>query len=313
MPHAPFAGVVPACALLLTLSACQGREPPVVPPGAELTWDRVQDSTMRVASITGLDGPEAVRYDPDQDVYFVSNFTGDPMVRDSSGFVSQVGADGTIEALRFATGTPERPLHAPRGMFITGDTLWTVDLDGVHGFDRRTGASLAYVDFTGFAPGFLNDIAAGPDGALHVTDTGLSRIYRLAGGMVTIASADSTLGQPNGITWDGANRRFLLAHWGGRQSLQAWRPADSALATYATSTGSSFDGVEVLDGRVLVASQADSSLHLVDGPTTRVIIRAGGRPADIGVDTRRRRVALPFVDLNRVDIWALPPEPGPAA
>jgi hypothetical protein len=31
-----------------------------------------------------------------------------------------------------------------------------------------------------------------------------------------------------------------------------------------------------------------------------------GRPADIGVDTRRGRVAVPYIALNRVDIWALP-------
>jgi hypothetical protein len=30
-----------------------------------------------------------------------------------------------------------------------------------------------------------------------------------------------------------------------------------------------------------------------------------GRPADIGIDTRRQRVAVPYVALNRVDIWSL--------
>ncbi|HUG40860.1 MAG TPA: hypothetical protein VMM12_10255, partial [Longimicrobiales bacterium] len=39
----------------------------------------VQDSTDIVFSVTGLSGPEAVRYDPDQDVYFIASFgeTGD--------------------------------------------------------------------------------------------------------------------------------------------------------------------------------------------------------------------------------------------
>ena len=30
-----------------------------------------------MAVVTGFSGPEAVRYDPDQDVYFVANFNGD--------------------------------------------------------------------------------------------------------------------------------------------------------------------------------------------------------------------------------------------
>jgi hypothetical protein len=31
-----------------------------------------------------------------------------------------------------------------------------------------------------------------------------------------------------------------------------------------------------------------------------------GEPADIGIDTRRQHVAVPYLDLNRVDIWRLP-------
>ena len=47
------------------------------------------------------------------------------------------------------------------------------DADAVRGFHRRSGAPLAAVDFSGVNPGFLNDVAAGPDGAVHVTDTGI--------------------------------------------------------------------------------------------------------------------------------------------
>jgi hypothetical protein len=73
------------------------------------------------------------------------------------------------------------------------------------------------------------------------------------------------------------------------------------------SGGSKFDGVEVLSGgRVLVASQGDSSLHLFTGGTGHPIIRTGGAPADIAVDTKRNRVAVPFVDRNLVEIWQLP-------
>jgi hypothetical protein len=59
-------------------------------------------------------------------------------------------------------------------------------------------------------------------------------------------------------------------------------------------------------GRLLVASQADTSLHLFEGASGRPIIRVGGPPADIGVDTRRNRVAVPIVALHRVEIWQLP-------
>ena len=274
--------------------------------GSDLEWTTMQDSTDRIASITGFSGPEAVRYDAVGDVFFVSNFNGDGSDRDANGFISRVTVDGTIDELQFATGTSDHPLHAPRGMFVQADTLWAADVDGLHGFDRRTGDHLAFVDFTSFEPGFLNDIAAGPDGALYVTDTGSSRIYRLSGGEVTVAVEDTMLGQPNGIAWDADNDQFLLMPWGGRQQLRAWSPVTDEIVEVATSAGGFFDGVEIVNGRVVVASQADSSLHVIEDGATRQIVQVVGRPADIGVDVRRHRVAVPYISLNQVDIWQLP-------
>lgn len=301
-------------ALLLTVlpswAACAPRETASTPGPAgspAIGWSAELDSTSLVASVTGLAGPEGVRYDPDQDVYFVSNFNGRAS-GDSNGFISRVSPQGEVTAREFMVGTPAAPLHGPRGMFIVADTLWAADAQGVHGFDRRTGAHLAFVDFGRFAPGFLNDIARGPDGALYVTDTGKSRLYRMHGGEATLVLEDSLLGPPNGITWHAASGRFLVAPWGGGQTFRAWRPGQSALEVVATSPGGRFDGIEVVGTRVLVASQRDSSLHVLENGTGRRLIRLGGAPADIGIDTRRARVAIPFVARDRVEIWALPKE-----
>lgn len=267
-------------------------------------WASLRDSTHRVVIVTGLEGPEAVRYDPEQDLYFVANFNGEA-AGDSNGFVSRVRSDGAIDSLRFMVGTPSAPLHGPRGMFIAGDTLWVADADGIHGFHRRTGRHLAFVDFRSFEPGFLNDVALGPDGALYITDTGRSRLYRMVGSEVTVALDDSLLGPPNGVTWDAAGERFVLAPW-RRAAFQAWHPGDATSDSIATGTGGQYDGIEVWDGRVIAASQADSSLHVIESGTSRPFIRVPGRPADIGIDTRRGRVAVPYIALNRVDIWDLP-------
>ncbi len=272
----------------------------------DLDWETVQDSTDRVAVVTGLSEPEAVRYDVVSDLFFVSNFNGDGDDRDTNGFISRANVDGTLEELLFAVGTDIYPLHAPRGMFIQGDTLWAVDIDGIHGFNRLSGEQLKFVDFRTFEPGFLNDVASGPLGALYITDTGRSRIYRMLGDQVTIAVEDSLLGQPNGITWFGDVGNFLLAPWGGRQVLKAWNPTTGEISEIVNSTGGYFDGIEVVNGEVIVASQADSSLHRFADGVTRQIVRVAGSPADIGVDVRRNRVAVPYIDLNRVDIWQLP-------
>jgi hypothetical protein len=265
------------------------------------------DSARLIASPAGFTEPEAVRYDPDQDVYFVTNWgTGPTEAKDNNGFISRMTPDGTVERLKFiAGGTGGATLHSPRGMTIVGDTLWAVDADAVRGFNRRTGAPLATADFSAFKLGFLNDIAAGPD-ALYVTDTGTDRIYRIAGGRVTVALQDSAIGNPNGITWDGAGRRFIVVPWED-SVIKAWTPGSKTLNVIGKDGATKFDGVEILSGdRVLVASQSDSSLHLFAGGTGRPIIRTGGEPADIAVDTKRNRVAVPFVARNLVEIWQLP-------
>jgi sugar lactone lactonase YvrE len=262
----------------------------------------------RVALVGGFSGPEAVRYDPRQDVYFVGNFNGPGGARDNNGFISRLHPDGRVQSLRFIAGGENGvTLHAPRGMAIVGDTLWAADVDAVRGFDRRTGAPVATVDFSGFAPGFLNDVAPGPEGALYVTDTGKNRIYRVVGRQVSVAREDSTLNRPNGITWDRWGGRLVVVPYGGKQTLFGWRPGQAELEAVATTPGGRLDGVEVLGpGRILVASQADSSLHLVVGGRGRALVRTAGAPADIGVDTRRGRVAVPFIALNQVEIWQLP-------
>jgi sugar lactone lactonase YvrE len=242
-----------------------------------------------VAVVEGFTGPEAVRYDPDQDVYFVSNFgSGSGGARDTNGFISRMRADGTIESLRWiAGGANGVVLHGPRGMYVVGDTLWVAD-------------------FSGQDVGFLNDVAAAPDGRLYVTDTGKNRIYRVAGD-VAIAVGDSALGAPNGITWDAANRRFIVVPYGGAHAIRAWSPESPGATDVGTSAGARFDGVEVLaDGSVLVASQADSSIHRFVNGAGQPVIRVSGRPADIAVDSRRNRVAIPYISLNRVEIWQLP-------
>jgi hypothetical protein len=69
-----------------------------------------------------------------------------------------------------------------------------------------------------------------------------------------------------------------------------------------------FDGIERLpDGRLLVTAWSDSSLHLIDGADDRLIVRNIWQPADLGVDTKRMRAAIPLVLQGRVELYDLPP------
>lgn len=265
------------------------------------------DTTQVTATAVGLDGPEAVRWDPEQRVWFVASFgPGSSDQRDGDGYISRLDADGAVDSLRFMRGTDAAPLHMPRGMFLEGDTLWVADVDGVHGFDRTTGAHLSFLDFRAHEPGFLNDIAAGPDGVLYVTDTGLSRVYRVAGeGATPEIAAENLPIAPNGITWDAARGAFLLAPWGDGNVVHALTP-DGAVEAVVTVDARRFDGIELVGGGMLLATQGDSSLWLVENGQPRRVVRTRGAPADIGYDPAAGVVAVPYIALNRVDFWTLP-------
>ncbi|WP_421775010.1 SMP-30/gluconolactonase/LRE family protein [Gracilimonas sp.] len=283
-------------ALLFSCTPKKSQTPPV-------DWETVQDTTDMVFTITGLDGPEAVRYDPEQDVYFISNFTGGGTTQDSTGFITKADAEGNILDLKFMAGTSEYPLHAPRGMFIVENTLWAADVLGVHGFDKSTGEQTDFIDFSEFETGFLNDVSANAQGTLFVTDTGTNRVFKVEGSSPSIY-LDSLPEAPNGITLNPDNRQFVLAPWGGDQIFRYFSSSDD-LGEYATLEGGYFDGIEFLHSNLLAASQQDSSIRYFDGTKSTILIKTTGRPADIGINTNLNHIAVPYIALDRVDIWNL--------
>lgn len=248
----------------------------------------------------GLNGPEAVRYDPELDVFFVSNFNEEP-AGDANGFVSKVAPDGAVLVARYMVGTERRPFHGGRGMFIHEPGLWVVDAGGVHLFDRGSGEQLDFVDFSEFELGFLNDIVLGKDGALYVTDTGEAKLYKIVDREAAFVT-DVPM-NPNGIAVDPESGRLFMVPWSNGDEIIAWDIDDESFSSVAKlEGGGNYDGIEIIGNTIIVASQMDTSLHfVVDGVDSR-IVELPGKPADMGIDTKRNTVAVPYVALDRVDI-----------
>lgn len=276
-------------------------------------------TASKIGETTGMQTPESVRYDPELDVFFVSNINGNPSQRDGNGFIAAVRADSAGSPLKMLVegGKNGVTLDAPKGLGLVGDTLWVADIDHMRAFNRLTGARVADIDLSKRGATFLNDVAIGGDGSVYVTDTGIQidstgamthpgkdQIFKITGRKVTTLRPDS-LNSPNGITWDAANSRFVLAPSGGK-AVQTWKEGDKSTATLASGPGQ-YDGVEVLrDGRILVSSWADSTVNVITNGNLSPLIRHVGAPADIGVDTKRMVVAIPRFSDNKVEYYKIP-------
>jgi sugar lactone lactonase YvrE len=328
LPRARAHGATLLAGLAL-LAACGQPDDKVAAGGADMVMDSVAklDSAggggraggaSRVASIAGFKTPESVKYDADQDVYFVSNINGNPSAKDNNGFISRVRGDGSaVDSMMFiAGGRGGVRLNGPKGMAIVGDTLVVADIDAVRMFNRKTGAPVASVDFAPLRANFLNDVAVGGDGALYITDTGIrfspngqmshpgpDRVFKLTRRTPSVAIADSALSGPNGIAWDSAGARFVIAAFNGK-ALLTWKPGGRP-TSLAEGPGQ-FDGVEVLqDGRVIASSWADSSVHVARNGSMTKLASGLPSPADIGVNARGGIVAVPLFMENRVEFWSL--------
>jgi len=189
-------------------------------------------------------------------------------------------------------------------MFIDQSGLWVVDAGGVHLFDRNSGEQLDFVDFSQFELGFLNDIVMGKDGALYVTDTGTASLYRIAEREASFVTKVPM--NPNGITLDPESGRLLMAPWSDSDEIISWDIDSERFSSVGKlDGGGNFDGIEVAGETIIIASQLDTSLHFMIDGVDKLAVELPGKPADIGIDTKRNNVAVPYVSLDRVDIIQL--------
>ena len=274
------------------------------------------ESGIRVADV-GFMTPESVLMDTAADIYLVSNINGGPTEEDNNGFISRVTPDGTVENLRWIDGAAGLfPLHAPKGMAISGDTLFVADITCIRMFNRTSGEFLSDLCLEGTS--FLNDVAIGPEGSIFVTDTGVragaaglepagtDAIYRLPRGEglrgATLAR-DAELGGPNGIAI--GPRGIFVVTFGSGEVLRFTAGGEKSVLLPASNR--QYDGIIFLnDGSFMFSAWGDSSIYMV-GSTGSVqrVIRNVEAPADIGYDARRNRVLIPLFNQNAILIHDL--------
>ena len=300
-----------ALPLLAVAGACHHAGPAVAPsPGSP--------ALVATAANVGFDEPENLVYDSVADVYLVSNIRGNPAARDGDGFISRVGPDGQVLALRWiAGGTNGAQLDAPKGLAIRGDTLAVADLGAVHLFDRRTGAPVGSIAVPGLV---LNDVAWGADGTLWITDTGPDRgttpvdttkdmdaLWRVPpGGTPRAVARGLALDRPDGLVLDG--RDALVATFGADRIARVNETGAEGTSTFARLPGGRVDGLRRLaDGGLVVTSWDAHAVWRLDasGGSRRVLLAGVTSPAGVAVDTRRQRLAVTSMQGNALYLLPL--------
>jgi len=155
-------------------------------------------------SDTVLMTPESVILDKKRDILYVSNMNLEARKKDGNGFISRLGKDGKILDLHWIDG-----LSSPKGLAITGDTLYATDVDEIVVMDINKGEIVRKIPVPGAK--MLNDITSDTEGNLYIADTDANKILKYSGGQISEWLTEGLTG-PNGLLAE--RERLLVASQG---------------------------------------------------------------------------------------------------
>jgi sugar lactone lactonase YvrE len=256
--------------------------------------------------IDGIPAPESVALGPDR-AWYVSSF-GEFDVK-GDGAVYRVDPEkGTRE--KYATG-----LDDPCGLLFLGDTLWVADRGGVYRIQRGR-AELVYAakDFPRTLH-FLNDLAAGPQGTMYVsdtgdsTDTGHGAVFLLGRGKrPTVVPGSDTVAAQSSVNGLLPGKGDSLYAVGFRTGVLSVTDGRGSWKDLARNLGAA-DGVDLVPGGALyVSDNGGGNLYLIPrtGRSRPVKVASGlEAPADLVVDRERGVLVVPENSANRLSVFRL--------
>jgi hypothetical protein len=266
-----------------------------------------------VAKYTGLSTPETVLYDADSDRYLVSNINGKPLDKDNNGFISVLSPDGQVTNLKWIEGGKNKAkLDAPKGLTLAKGLLYVADITMVRMFDAKSGAPKGEIAIAGST--FLNGIAAGSDGKIYVSDSGLKAgangfeptgtdaVYVIEKGKTKAIAKSPDLGAPNGVL--PTDKGVIVVTFG---SGEVYRLDDKGKKQDSSKPpAGALDGVVALGDSLLVSSwQAATIFRGKLGGAFDVVLSEQKAPAGIGYDTKRGRVLVPHFLDDTVEVYDL--------
>jgi hypothetical protein len=288
-----------------TTAAAEATPPAPPPPPAPV-------APTPAVKFTGFSTPESVLYDAANDRYLVSNINGSPVDADNNGFISVLSPDGAVTTLKWIEGGAKKvKLNAPKGLAIVGNVLYVADIDTVRMFDLKSGAAKGEVKLPGAT--FTNDVAAGADGKVYASDSGLTlkdgnfaptgtdAVWVIEKGKAKAFAKSAELGRPNGLLVDGTSVWVVTF---GSGELYRLDEKGAKVDAVKLPTGG-LDGLVKVGDKLLVSSWEGSQVFVGTPASFVPAYQVLQAPADIGFDTKRSRVLVPrFMD-NLVEAYDL--------
>lgn len=263
----------------------------------------------------GIATPESVLYDEANDRYLVSNINGKPDAADNNGYITEISPDGKVTKPKFiAGGEGKVKLDAPKGSAIAGGVFYVTDITQLRKFDAKTGAPKGDIPIPGTT--FLNDVAIAPDGRIFVSDsgvkvgaqgmepTGTDAVYVIDKGKVKQLAKGKELGWPNGmVLWE----KGVLVNTLGADKLYRLDEKGAQLDVQQLAEGT-LDGLINLGDSLLVSSWKGGAVYRgkFGGKFEPVLTGFKDGPADIGFDSKRKRVLVPRFNGNAIEVYDLP-------
>lgn len=157
----------------------------------DLVWE--SDTLLRT--------PESVLIDRSRNILYVSNINSGPWEKDGNGFISKMDKSGNILQLKWIEG-----FSAPKGMGISGNSLFIADIDELVEANIETGEIVHRIAFDDNPQ--LNDITVDADGVVYVSGSESQKIYAVKNGKVEVFIEGGAGERLNGLYWE--KDRMLL-------------------------------------------------------------------------------------------------------
>jgi sugar lactone lactonase YvrE len=273
----------------------------------------VKPAPKPAVSWSGMATPESVLHDVERDVYLVSNINGKPLDADNNGYISVLSPDGTVTTPKLIEGGKKVTLNAPKGMALVKGTLYVSDIDTVRAFDAKTGAHKGDIAIKGAT--FLNDLAAGKDGKIYVSDSGMKQgakdfeptgtdaVHVIHRGKAKLLASSKEFGRPNGLLVDDKGGVWV-APFGAAEIFRIGGEATKEEVTKIPAPG--LDGLVMVGDQLIVSSWQGKAIYRgKPGGAFEPVLEGLNAPADFTYDAKRQRLIVPrFLD-NVVEAYDL--------